>query len=114
MNLNDKVFKTKENKEGLSSSETIFYYFQNDKVITGNYSGGKVEKGFLLGKQLGENKIELLYQCLTTEGKLLAGESSGIVLQNEEGLLEIKFDWHWLNGDQSGGKSHYIEIKSNE
>lgn len=111
MNLDNKKFKTKENKEGLSSNETIFHYSQKNNIITGKYSGGKILKGFLLGKELSENRIELLYQCLTTDEQLLAGESSGIVITNEEGLMEIKFDWNWLNGDKSGGKSQYIEIK---
>lgn len=111
MNLDNKSFKTKENKKGLSSGDTVFQYFQNDKTITANYSGGKIKTGFIVGKQLDDTKIELLYQCLTTEGELLAGKSNGIVKENEEGLLEIKFHWNWLNGDKSGGESHYIEIK---
>lgn len=111
MTLNNKKFKTKENKVGLASDETIFDYSQSDKTIIGKYSGGKIKEGFILGKQVNETKIELLYHCLTVDGELLAGESSGTLVENEEGLMEIKLDWNWLNGDKSGGKSHYIEIK---
>ncbi len=64
MDLDNKKFVTIENKSGLSSSETIFHYFQNGTLITGNYKGGLIQAGFIVGKQIEENKIELLFQCL--------------------------------------------------
>ena len=111
MTLNNKKFKVKENKQGLSSSETIFHYSQTDEIITANYAGGKIKLGSIIGKQISENEIELLYHCITNDGALLAGKSNGVISKNEEDLLEIKLDWNWLNGDQSSGKSHYIEIR---
>ncbi len=110
MNLNDKKFATTENKSGLSSEETIFHYFQNGTTITGEYKGGAVREGFIIGKQTGDSKIELLYQCLTTEGELKAGESKGTISETPSGKLKLEFDWNWLNGDLSGGKSEYMEI----
>ncbi|MEL7426368.1 MAG: hypothetical protein AAFN81_25460 [Bacteroidota bacterium] len=111
MNLNDKKFWTAANAVGVSSSETLFHYHQQGQTITGTYSGGKIQEGYLLGKQVSEDQIEMLYQCLTVEGQLLAGESKGRLSKNAEGLLEIRYAWNWLNGDQSGGHSHYIEIQ---
>nr|WP_299168876.1 hypothetical protein [uncultured Allomuricauda sp.] len=64
LNLNNKRFVTVNNKEGLSSNETVFQYYQNGKVITGSYKGGAIVEGLLIGKQIGDNKIQLLYQCL--------------------------------------------------
>ena len=110
MTLDNKKFITRENKDGLSSSETIFHYFQSGTVITGKYKGGAIQEGFIVGKQIEESKIELLFQCLTKEGDLKVGESKGIISENQNGKLELKFDWNWLNGDLSGGKSEYIEM----
>lgn len=110
MNLNNKKFSTFENKEGLSSSETIFHYSQEGNIITAKYSGGAIEIGSIIGKQIADNEIVLLYQCLTKEGDLLAGESRGRISVNKDQKLELHFDWRWLNGNQSEGKSHYIEI----
>ena len=110
MTLDNKKFITIENKNGLSSSETIFHYFQSGTVITGKYKGGAIQEGFIVGKQIEESKIELLFQCLTKEGDLKVGESKGIISENQNGKLELKFDWNWLNGDLSGGKSEYIEM----
>ncbi len=111
MNLNNRQFKTKENHRGLSSDETLFHYYQVGDLITGIYSGGKIKSGHIIGKQIAEDSIEILYQCITTEGQLMAGESKGVITKTADDLLEIKFDWQWLNGDKSGGRSHYIEIK---
>jgi hypothetical protein len=110
MNLHDKKFVTIENKNGLSLNETIFHYFQSGTIITGKYKGGAIHEGFIVGKQIEESKIELLFQCLTKEGELKVGQSKGIISKNKNGKLELKFDWNWLNGDLSGGKSEYIEI----
>ncbi len=111
MNLNNKRFVTIANQNGLSSDETIFHYFQEGKTITGQYAGGAILKGFIVGKQTGDSTIELLFQCLTTEGELKVGSSKGVVLATEQGKLNLEFDWQWLNGDLSGGKSAYVEIE---
>ncbi|WP_350286110.1 hypothetical protein [uncultured Croceitalea sp.] len=111
MNLNNKKFVTLENKSGLSSGETIFHYFQSGTKITGKYEGGSIAEGHIIGKQTQNSEIELLYQCLTVEGELKVGESKGTVSETQSGKLKLKFDWNWLNGDLSGGKSEYIEIE---
>lgn len=110
MNLNNKKFITIENKSGLSSNETIFHYYQDGNTITGKYKGGAILEGFIVGKQTDISKIELLFQCLTDDGELKVGESKGAISKNHSGKLELKFDWNWINGDLSGGKSEYIEI----
>ncbi|WP_271405583.1 hypothetical protein [Tenacibaculum soleae] len=52
MNLNNKRFITVENKKGLSSNETVFYYSQYQNIIRGTYKGGEIEEGFIVGKQV--------------------------------------------------------------
>ncbi|MHA7059513.1 lipocalin/fatty-acid binding family protein [Aquimarina sp. M1] len=111
LNLENKKFVTMENKSGLSSNETIFHYFQNGKTITGKYKGGLIKEGSIIGKQTEDSNVELLYQCLTTEGELKAGQSKGTISETQNGKLKLEFDWNWLNGDLSGGKSEYIEIE---
>ncbi|OJJ17324.1 hypothetical protein BKI52_31995 [marine bacterium AO1-C] len=111
MNLHNKKFRAVANNQGLSSNETTFQYYQKGETITGVYNGGKIVEGSIVGKQTGDYTIELLFQCLTTEGELLSGTSQGTLTLNQAGKMEIQFDWHWFNGDQSGGKSHYIEVE---
>lgn len=40
-----------------------------------------------------ENKIRLLFQCLTKEGNLKTGESKMIISKKDSGKLKLKFDW---------------------
>lgn len=110
-NLNDRRFVTAANNSGLSSNETVFHYRQEGEIITATYQGGHILQGHILGKQTGPNTIELLYNCITSENELMAGESQGVLSMND-GKVQINFDWNWLNGDKSGGKSEYIEIIS--
>ncbi len=108
--MDNKIFKTLENDAGLSSSETTFHYSEHNNIIKATYQGGSVAEGMIIGKRLGQNNISLLYQCITTDGVLKSGTSIGTVSKNQEGRLVLEFDWQWLNGDQTGGKSQYIEI----
>lgn len=111
INLNKKKFITTGNESGLSSNETAFHYFQKENVITGKYFGGEIVDGQIVGKRLKNNKLELLFQCLTTTGELKVGQSCGEITLNEKGEIQLSFDWVWLNGDKSGGKSYYLELK---
>ena len=111
MNLDNKRFIFLENKSGLSSNETVFHYFQDGERITGTYKGGAIAEGFIVGKQTGEHTIELLFQCLTVERELKAGQSKGVVSVNAQGKLQLNFNfnWNWLTGDLSSGVSGYVE-----
>lgn len=108
-NLNNKQFITVGNEHGLSSSETIFQYFQSGEVITGEYRGGEIVEGRFVGKFTPPARIELLFHCVTKTSELLSGKSSGIVSVGEGGKLKLIFDWQWLHGATGGGTSHYVE-----
>ncbi|TPN84765.1 hypothetical protein [Aquimarina algicola] len=111
MNLNNRKFVAVENKNGLSSNETIFCYFQKGSTITGKYNGGAILEGSIIGKQTSDSQIELLFQCLTKDGELKVGQSKGLITKDQSGKLALKFNWSWLNGDLSDGKSEYVEIE---
>ena len=108
--FNNKKFITTGNESGLSTNETVFHYFQKGNLITGKYSGGAIVDGQIVGKLLENNKLELLFQCLTYTSELKSGQSWGILSKTENGKIELSFDWNWLNGDKSGCKSYYKEF----
>ena len=62
----------------------------------------------------GSNTLELLFQCLTMDGELLAGWSRGTVGVNHAGLTTLAFEWGWLSGATGGGTSSYIEMAAPE
>lgn len=110
INLDDRKFIAIENNKGLLSNETVFHYKQANEIITGTYKGGAIIEGSIVGKQTSNDTIELLFQCLTDKGELKTGQSQGKISVDQNGKLGLKFDWSWLNGDLSGGKSEYIEV----
>lgn len=77
--LDNRRFIVANNTHGLSSSETVFCYFVDGETITGTYQGGRIRVGNQVGRVTGTDTFELLYQCVTTEGELLAGWSRGRV-----------------------------------
>ena len=52
----------------------------------------------------------MLYQCLTKDGELKAGNAIAQVSINEENKIQLDLKWQWLNGDKSSGSSTYIEL----
>ncbi|MGM4926406.1 hypothetical protein AB8A31_26115 [Tardiphaga sp. 804_B3_N1_9] len=112
--LDGRSFVTTGNAEGLSTAATTFQYSSDGATVTGGYKGGHISVGQIAGKSTSPDTIELLFQCLTTDGQLLSGQSSGRIARNHDGLLTIDFNWSWLTGDRSGGTSHYIEVTGNE
>jgi hypothetical protein len=109
LSIDNKKFITAGNESGLSSEETIFQYFENDSIVYGFYKGGAIIEGQIVGKRIHENQLELLFQSVTEDGELKSGQSTGVISRNEEGKITLSFEWNWLNGDLSGGKSFYIE-----
>ncbi len=110
VSLDDRWFVATENQYGVSNADTVFHYRMAGHVILGSYRGGRVREGQLVGKATSEDTIELLYHCITTDAELLAGQARGRVSTNQAGRVELDFDWSWLTGDQSGGRSHYLEL----
>lgn len=109
--LHGKTFVATANHSGLSDGRTLFHYLVDGDVITGTYTGGHILKGQLVGRVAGENRIELLYHCVTDEGQLLAGWSEGTVDLRDDGKTELAFTWGWLAGASGGGESRYVEAE---
>ncbi|MCX2900508.1 hypothetical protein [Pseudomonas mandelii] len=108
--LNNRRFTVANNAQGLSGSGTVFHYQVQQNAISGTYEGGRIRLGHQVGRATGPDSIELLFQCLTTEGEMLAGWSRGTVGVDHEGLTTLDFVWGWLSGATGGGESSYVEL----
>ncbi|NCE88721.1 hypothetical protein [Pseudomonas sp. L13] len=108
--LHDRRFVVANNAQGLSGTGTVFHYQVEDGVISSTYQGGRIRLGTQVGRVTGAETIELLYQCVTLEGELLAGWSRGTVGVDHAGLTTLSFVWGWLSGATGGGESTYVEI----
>ncbi|WP_294734284.1 hypothetical protein [uncultured Pseudomonas sp.] len=108
--LNNRRFIVAGNTHGLSGTGTVFHYHVDANAIWGTYQGGRIRMGNQVGRATSPTTIELLYQCLTTEGEILAGWSRGTVGVDDAGRTTLAFVWGWLSGAEGGGESSYVEL----
>ncbi|MBT2373199.1 hypothetical protein [Pseudomonas fluorescens] len=108
--LNNRRFIVAGNARGLSGAGTVFHYHVDGNAISSTYQGGRIRIGNQVGRVTGPDTIELLYQCLTTEGEILAGWSRGTVGVDQAGRTTLAFVWGWLSGATGGGESSYVEV----
>lgn len=111
-NLNDKIFISISNTEnGDVSESTLFRYHQDGVSIWAEYSGGDVERGYLLGKFDGDNRIYFTYQHLTLSKSIRIGECHSRLEKLDDGRIRMYESWKWLNGNMSAGNSILEEKK---
>lgn len=106
IDYNHKIFKSISNTEnGETSNETVFHYKQNGKILTSEYSGGKIKFGHLIGLVDNEGNIEMRYHQINNKDELMTGicKSTPEILAN--GKIRLHEVWQWTSGDKSKGKS---------
>jgi len=108
-NFNNKTFSLIENTEnGKVNSETIFKYKQKENLVTADYSGGTIKYGKIIAN-LKNDKLNMLYQCITTENELKAGKAIAKVSLTKDNKILLKLNWEWLGEKNESGISEYIE-----
>lgn len=108
--FNNKTFVLVNNSEsGEVDNSTTFNYKQDSDLVTADYSGGTIRYGKIIA-QLKEDKLHMLYQCLTIENELKAGKAIAQVNLLDTGKLNLKLDWEWLGEENKKGQSEYVEI----
>ncbi|MBE0655660.1 MAG: n-acetylglutamate synthase [Bacteroidales bacterium] len=110
VSLNGKNFRPVFNKNGEVSDETIFHYHQEGKIIWAEYSGGRISKGFLIGRWESSTSIKLVYQHLNCNNEILTGECRTQVTINNSGKIVLTENWKWTCKDYSAGESTLVEI----
>lgn len=106
IDYNNRTFKPIKNTEnGETSNETVFHYKQNGKILTSEYSGGRIKSGHLIGLVDSEGNIEMRYHQINDKDELMTGtcKSSPEILAN--GKIRLHEVWEWTSGDKSNGKS---------
>lgn len=110
-NLDRKTFLSVRNTgTGEVGKDTRFHYFQEGDLIWGEYGGGNIIKGFLIGQTTGENSISFTYQHINTKRKSRIGFCQSTITTLPEGKLQLNEHWRWLDGAQESGESVIEEI----
>lgn len=98
------VIKTASN--GVVNQDTIFTFFQKASIVSSNYAGGGVIRGFLAGRLI-QNQLHFKYAQEHLDGNVAGGESVCDIESSSGGKLRLveNFDW-----DQGTGQNIFQEI----
>lgn len=110
MDLNGKrmnVIKTAAS--GVVNEKTIFTFSQTDNTVTGEYSGGKILKGFLVGT-IQNDSFRFSYCQKQDEGNLDYGESICELKTDEDGKLIIVENFEWKSRPGEKGVNIFKEL----
>ncbi len=106
INYNNKIFKPVSNsKNAETTHETVFCYTQNDNIVTGVYSGGKIKYGHLIGIVDADGNIDMSYHQINNNNCIMTGicKSQPEILAT--GKIRLHETWRWTSGDCSEGTS---------
>lgn len=102
------VIKTAEN--GVVNYETIFHFSQKDAIVSAEYQGGKILKGFLVGKLSIQNQLEFSYCQMQVDGKLDNGVSVCQLSKNENGKITLTEHFEWKSRPGEFGTNVFQEL----
>lgn len=105
-----KCFIPKMNTEnGEVDGQTIFLYHQKGTLLWAEYSGGEITKGHMIGHVHSNGELDFYYQHMNIQNEIRVGKCHSIPHVMENGKIELREEWQWLNGDKSKGMSILIE-----
>lgn len=112
INYNERTFAAVSNSEGGEvSSETIFHYRQEGKVVWATYEGGEVAFGTLVAKVLDDDSLDMRYSHVNLRGELMTGVCRSKPEVLPDGRLRLHEQWRWTCGDFSEGESVIEEME---
>ena len=111
INYDCRRFQSVSNCEGGDvTGETVFTYRQQSDLLWGEYYGGQIRRGNLVGKVDNAGNLEFVYHHLTIEGVLKSGYCRSTPEILPDFRVRLHERWKWLNGDQLAGESIIEEI----
>lgn len=89
---NQRVFKSVSNSsKGEVNHQTLFRYFQEGNLVWGEYSGGEIQTGFLIGIVLRMEILNLFTDCEMDLKETL--HIARIAAENEDFSWELNYDF---------------------
>ena len=111
INYDKRVFKSVSNSEsGEVSSETIFYYHQENDLVRAEYAGGEIVFGQLIATVSADGSLDMRYQHLNKKGELMTGKCVSTPETTSGGKIRLHEKWQWTSGDFSSGESVIEEV----
>ncbi len=91
---------------GVVNHETIFKFHQKGDRVIARYSGGRVERGMLVG-EFDLDKLHFRYTQEHDDGIIAGGKSTCEISLNQNGAIQLieNFDW-----DQGKGRNVFQQM----
>lgn len=105
-NVKMNVIETSEN--GVVNQDTIFHFKQEGNLVHADYSGGQIEKGYLVGKLI-NNQLEFTYCQIQFDGVLDNGKST-VELEKLNGKIRLIEHFEWASRPGVYGTNVFQEL----
>jgi hypothetical protein len=103
--LNGRRFRSLTDADGGDvGPATVFDYQEAGGVIHASYSGGSIERGFLVGTRAG-NTLDFRYAQLRSDGTTATGHCISVISREPDGRLRLDETWEWESEPGSGTSS---------
>ncbi|OIN56836.1 n-acetylglutamate synthase [Arsenicibacter rosenii] len=107
----NKIFRSVTNTDnGEVGNETRFHYQQDGQLVWAEYGGGAIRKGFLIATVGPDNRLDMRYQHVNTQGVLMTGRCLSTPERLPDGRIRLHERWQWTSGDESSGESIVEEV----
>lgn len=106
-----KIFRSMNSSEnGEVTSETIFKYYQQGRIVWAEYSGGSIIKGHLMATVDDAGNLDMRYHHINDRDEIMTGQchSRPEIMPNNK--IRLHEEWQWTCKDQSQGKSIIEEL----
>lgn len=94
---------------GVVNKDTIFTFTQDSNIVHGEYAGGRISKGFLVG-QNNNNMLHFSYCQLQTDGTLDNGLSTCELSIDMTGKIQLVEHFEWKSRPGEQGVNIFQEI----
>jgi hypothetical protein len=81
--------------------DTLFTYHEAGGEIWGEYAGGKIARGHLVGTRRGDT-LDFRYSQLNVDGETSSGHCVSAIVVLPDGRLRFEETWEWESKDGSG------------
>jgi hypothetical protein len=108
--LDNRRFVMAKSGEGLPQTGVVFVFHQTGVVISGDFRGGDVRAGQLLGRFVASDHIELHFHFLSSALTLHSGTGSGLVSGDPGKQLTLFLNWRFVSGGTGTGAASYKEV----
>jgi hypothetical protein len=108
-NIRMNVVETSTN--GVVKEETVFVFSQTNDQVHAEYAGGRIAKGFLVGK-IRNGELHFSYCQLQMDGRLDNGISTCILSTSPEGKITLTEHFEWKSRPGEVGTNVFQEIRT--